>query len=167
MARRPDWESGNARPVIEFLLYRREAPTLNLALARFGSHIPVLRKIYNLDEKVLQLAVLANPNINPWSLFRDKGPVSENHILDLLRNLPASRDHLEAYFSNANISRDLLEKIFDPDSDKESKFSFVSDDTKLFIVRLITKNKIITKKYDDTYLDGFGEYMHNRLPLAL
>jgi hypothetical protein len=69
LAEKPSWTKDlRARQVIEYLLFRRKDPSINLALARFATYAPVLRKLYQTADKATQLTI--NPATFPRSCRR-------------------------------------------------------------------------------------------------
>ncbi|MGH6662995.1 MAG: hypothetical protein ACREB6_15765, partial [Rhodospirillales bacterium] len=161
---RPRWSGeGKARHVVEYLLFRRNDSSLNLALARFGTYAPVLRKLYRTGNKATQLAVMTNILVGPSEFFGPKTALTQDDIVGLIKGFPTSKDHLKAYFENPYIPREPLEHILG----REKEFAFIDDLTLYHLVSYLSGNKIISEPRDDTYLDGFDEYMYNRLFFAL
>jgi len=161
---KPRWTGhGNARHVMEYLLFRRRDVSVNLALARFGTYGPVLRKLYQEGNKVTQLSVLTNAFVGPKEFLGPDAALIEEDINGLIRDFPKTMDHLKAYFENPNIPRRFLENLLN----KEELFETIDDTTFCNLVSYLAENEIITKPRDDTYLDGFSEYSYNQLFFAL
>ena len=109
----PVWYyEAQGRHVLEYLLFRRKDPSINIALARFGTHLPTLRKLYRSGNKITQIAVLTNTCVGPKSLgLGSERIVGVDDVVELIKNFPRTSDQLAAYLANPHISRDTLEKI--------------------------------------------------------
>lgn len=161
---KPRWSGGGkARHVAEYLLFRRNDPSLNLALACFGTYAPMLRKLYQAGNKATQLAVMTNMLVGPREFLGPEAALTQDNIVDLIKGFPKTKDHLKAYFENPYIPREPLERILN----REKEFAFIDDPTLCHLVSYLSGNKIISEPRNDTYLDGFDEYMYNRLFFVL
>jgi len=161
---RPRWRGeGKARHVVEYLLFRRNDSSLNLALAQYGTYAPVLRKLYRTGNKATQLAVMTNMLVGPSEFFGPETALTQDDIVGLIKGFPRTKDHLKAYFENPHIPREPLEHILS----REEEFAFIDDITLCHLVSYLSGNKILSVPRDDTYLDGFDKYMYNRLFFAL
>lgn len=161
---RPRWRGeAKARHVVEYLLFRRNDSSLNLALAQYGTYAPVLRKIYRAGDKAMQLAVMTNVLVGPSEFFGPETALTQDDIVGLIKGFPRTKDHLKAYFENPYIPREPLEHILS----REKEFAFIDDLTLCHLVSYLSGNKILSELRDDTYLDGFAEYRYNELFFAL
>ena len=161
---KPRWSGeGKARHVVEYLLFRRNDSSLNLALAQYGTYAPVLRKLYRTGDKAMQLGVITNMLVGPSEFFGPETALTQDDIVGLIKGFPRTKDHLKAYFENPHIPREPLEHILG----RDEEFSFIDDPTLCHLVSYLSGNKILSEPRDDTYLDGFDEYMYNRLFFAL
>jgi hypothetical protein len=160
----PRWRGeSKARHVVEYLLFRRHEPSLDLALARFGTYAPVLRKLCRTGNKATQLAVMTNMLVGPREFLGPETAFTQDDIVGLIQGFPRTKNLLQAYFENPHIPRETLEHILR----RDKEFSFIDDITLCHLVSYLPNNKIISEPRDETYLDGFGDYMYNRLFFAL
>lgn len=150
-----------SRQVIEYLLYRRDCPKVNLALAEYATYTPILRRLFHSSSKALRLAVLSNANVGPGEFSFDTVLTKED-VVSLIENSPEERDFFDCYFSNENIPRELVADIVE----RKNLFDSIDDEKLLLIVATLANNPIISHIRDDTRLDGYAEYSYYRLNMA-
>ncbi|MEX0452001.1 hypothetical protein V6X62_09360 [Spiribacter sp. 218] len=151
-----------SRQVIEYLLYRRDCPRINLALAEYATYIPILRRLFHSSSKALRLAVLSNANVGPGVFSKDT-VLYKKDVVSLIENSPEERDLFDCYFCNDNIPRELVADIVE----RNEPFGFIDDEKLLLIVATLADNPIISHIRDETRLDGYAEYSYYRLNMAL
>lgn len=154
-----------SRQVIEYLLYRRDCPKINLALAEYATYVPILRRLFHSSSKALRLAVLSNANVGPgeFSFDRKDTVLTKEDVVSLIENSPEERDFFDCYFSNHNIPREVVADIVE----RKAPFDSISDEKLLLIVATLANNPIISHIRDETRLDGYAEYSYYRLNMAL
>lgn len=153
-----------ARYVLEYLIYKRGYPELQIDLAERGSYVPVLRRLYRSHRKSLQLAALRNKNVGPKDgLFGDERILSIEDLLELIKNAQTHSDHFQAYFSNPSIPREVVADIIE----RKGTFEFIEDDALQTILSVVSVNPLLGEKRDDTHLSGYEEYSFYRLNNAL
>jgi len=174
-------EEDESRKVAEYIWHKRNNPSLNLAIAKYGTHIPTLKRIYNnssesfywggipnystkikkKENRFLRLAALTNVFVGPKEglIFYKPAFLSLKDLISILQEYPKSKDLIEAYFNNPHIPRDSLSQIIK----REEDFAFISDDLHIYIIYYISQNPIVEKPRDSSYIDGWAEYSHNKL----
>jgi hypothetical protein len=158
-----DRGSDELKDFINFYYAKRNDPNLSLAIARYGTHIETLKKLYGSDDPFIKTAILANPLVGPEG-FLQIGILDENAAEKLILDPKTTRQQLDALFTNPKIVREFLVKVLN----REGKFKDLSEDgIFLSIVRSVSLNPICSEKYDNTILDGFGEYQFGKLADAL
>lgn len=145
--------------VIEYIFYRRNEPALNLALARFGTYVPILSKLYRNGENAIQLAVLTNRLVGPRSRFGKRTAITSMDLVSLLKGFPRSKNKLNAYFENPHIPRDTLRDIIS----RKKDFEFIDNSMLLHIIHWLSSNEIISAPRDDTFMDGWAEHDYESL----
>ena len=148
--------------IINVCYYKRNDLRLNLALAKYGTHLPTLRKLFRSPFHTLRLAVLTNPLIGP-SMFLSEGILTRDDVFSIVTNLPKTASELCAVFENPGLNRDFAAEVIR----KEKEYTELGDDNLLWIVAALRNNPIIAEIRDDTWMDGFAEHMHSQLPLGL
>jgi hypothetical protein len=154
--------STRLKDIINISYASRDEPSVNLAVAKYGTHIETLKKLYQSDDPVIKMAILANPLIGPEAFMRG-GVIEKSEAIKIIKNPEVNWHFIDALFSNPNIDREFLTEVVI----KENEFKDIDDDTFLMIIVAINSNPLIPEKYDDTILDGWAEHSFGRLPDSL
>lgn len=150
------------RNIVNFCYYKRNETGLLLAIARYGTHLGTLKKLYRSGDKFVKLAVLTNTLVGPSSFMREN-VLSENDALEIISNSDSNREMLNALFENPQTNRDFLEKVVS----RKDEYETLEDDRLFYIIIALSKNPIISKQRDDIIMDGYAEYSFNQLNFAL
>ena len=152
--------------VVSFSFSKRRSKRVRLAVARYGSHIQTLSKLFKKGTRSERLAVLSNPFIGPKNdaRFFSLGCVfTEADAKVILQNYQSSPREFSVFGSNPHIEREWLASIVS----NWTKAEDLDEDCLLFLVHSLVDNSVINSCHDDTYLDGWEEHSFNRLNLAL
>jgi hypothetical protein len=154
-----------SRQVIEYLLYRRDCPKINVALAEYATYVPVLRRLFRSSSKALRLAVLSNANVGPgeFSFDTKDTALTKEDVISLIDKSHKERDAFDCYFSNEHIPREVVTDIIE----RKNPFDSIDDEKLLLIVATLANNPIISHIRDETRLDWYAEYSYYRLNMAL
>jgi len=154
--------TNNLKDFVNSSYVKRDEPNLSLAIARYGTHLETLKKLYQSDDPVIKMAILANSLIGPKGFLRD-GVIEKSELIKIIVNPEVNYDFIEALFSNPHIDREFLYEVVA----KKNEFKDIDETTFKLIMWTIIENPIISEEYDDTYLDGSAEYHFNRLLFSL
>ncbi len=146
-----DWfNTPENRTILEYCLYRRNEPLIDLSLALYGYTTSVLKRVFNRGDVGTRLAALANPK----GSVQVKGDDFWNS---------ASDEELKAFFSNTHLIGGLFTTLFN----REHKLKGITHDRFLKIVTACTKHPRLNAEYDDTFMDGYAEWeYHNTFEAA-
>ena len=152
--------------IVSFAFSRRSSKRIRLAVARYGSHIQTLKKLFKKGTRSERLAVLSNSFIGPkneGSLFSSNYVVSESDAKVILQNYQSSPREFAVFASNPHIDREWLADIIS----SWKKTEGLDNDGLLFLVNFLVDNTIINSCRDETLMDGWAEHSFNRLNFAL
>jgi hypothetical protein len=133
------------RTVLEYCLYRRNEPLIDLSLALYGYNSEVLKRIYKRADVGTRLAALANP----------KGSVFVLEGQDLFLN--GSNEELRAFFSNPNLAGGLFTNLFE----RKHGFKDLTDDRLLKLIDLCAGHPRLKAEYTSLFMDGGDEYEYH------
>jgi hypothetical protein len=142
------------RRCADFILARRDNLSVKLAIARFGTHVPTLRKLYHAGDRVVQLATLTNPLVGPAG---EKAVLGGDRILgwqdaaEILLS-PTEEDAAMALLENRYIEPELISDL----CQRDGIFDTLSSDHQATLVYHIANNEIITVSHSDTLTGGFS-----------
>ena len=149
-----------------FAFARRHSPRLNLAVAKYGSHIRTLQRIFKQGTKTERLAVLSNVLVGPKEeagIFSEEYALNASDALGILRNFRTSKRELAVFASNPNIERDWLARTIG----NWDNIDDLENEGLLYLVRYLVDNPIISTPRDDSFMDGFDEYKYGQLNSVL
>ncbi|MDH3445819.1 MAG: hypothetical protein OEN50_17985, partial [Deltaproteobacteria bacterium] len=151
----PKWEfeeSTDNRKVLEYLLYRRKHPLIELGLARYGYASVVLKRLFLNGTPGIRCAVLSNPSLFERSLFRR--PV----IIDLRGVvIRAHRAELEALALNPYLTDDFYVNLIE----RKEYFADITEDNYQLMLYHLGDNPRLSTPFDETILDGWSDYKYN------
>jgi hypothetical protein len=156
------FSSKRRQEVADFLLFKRKDPAINLAIAKYGWHVPTLKKLYSTGG-ILRLAVLTNVFVGPSTFMRPSCVLDRNDVEELIGGFPNTLTPLRAYLENPHIPRDDVESIVN----RADRFASIDDNTFLHVVHYLSSNPSIQAEYKRIYLDGYDEYSYNRLTFSI
>jgi len=154
--------TNNLKDFVNSSYVKRDDPNLSLAVARYGTHIETLKKLYQSDDPVIKMAILANSSIGPEGFLQD-GIIEKSEAIKLILDPEVNSDFIKALFSNPHIDREFLTEVVE----KENEFKDIDDNTFTLIIWTIISNPILLEKYDDTIMDGYAEYSFDKLLFSL
>lgn len=149
--------------VVSWALARRSSKVVRLTVAKCGSHVPTLQKLFTQGSRSERLAVLSNIAVGPCSSFIDRGEffLPGDMAMGILER-PNSRE-FQVFLNNPYIDRGWLADVL---KDWDATHG-LTNEGKAKLVRIVSSNPVISESYNDTYIDGFSEYSHNRLNFEL
>jgi hypothetical protein len=152
------------RDIASFCFARRNDFKLNLAVARYGSHIATIKKLFSSGGTSIRLSVLSNALIGPYSspvIFGQGSTIfTPDDALKVVNKFPLNEYEFTALFQNPNLDRDWVSEFLES---RKNDNKYISDDAFLHIVYILAENPMIQKVYDDTFMDGYDEYKFGRL----
>jgi hypothetical protein len=162
--------SEDVRGIANFCYYKRNDSSLMLALARYGTHLSTLKKIFLSSDRTVKLAVLTNPLVGPSSRLEEAGIhriLSEGDVLEIIQNYPSNGQMLNALLENPKINRESLGDIISRKGQYENL-----DESLLFrIVSILSESPIISEQRKDNGIldpfDGLADASFNELNLNL
>jgi len=152
--------------IVSFSFSRRRSKRVRLAVARYGSHIQTLNKLFKKGARSERLAVLSNSLIGPKNegmLFSSDYVLSKADAKVVLQNYQSSPREFSVFVSNPHIDREWLTSIISG----WKKIEDLDKDGLLFLVHSLADNTIINSRRDETLMDGWAEHSFNKLNFAL
>ncbi|SVC50643.1 uncharacterized protein METZ01_LOCUS303497, partial [marine metagenome] len=117
-------ESNKLKDFVNSHYAKRDEPNLSLAVARYGTHIETLKKLYRSDDPFIKMAILANPLVGPKEFSFNIGVLDESAAEKLIFDPKTTAQQLDALFTNPYIDRAFLVKVVN----REGKFKDLSED---------------------------------------
>ncbi|MFN9009635.1 MAG: hypothetical protein ACK5WH_10920 [Hyphomonadaceae bacterium] len=164
-------ETPEDRHLLEYILFRRVDPVIDLALATHGRSRTVLSKLYDRAAPALKAVLAANGSLFVGSdhgtrtPLRDRDP-NQSRIWNIVRHAPLSE--LRALCSNPDISSGFYHALvtsWQSDGD-----SIVSEERFQHIVGFLADNPRVAqtreKSRERHYYDGFANYDYNKFYVA-
>lgn len=135
----------------EEILYLRNDAFIEFGLARYGVNAGVAQRIYQREHVGIRCTLLAS--------FPSGGfdRISEGFLLH--SSMPTDTQELCALFSNPTLSDGILEKLLE----RKSPFVSMSEKTFESIIIALAKNPRMSAPYDETYLDGYSDYLYHKV----
>lgn len=157
---------------LEYILYRRNLPLINLALAEYGRSGSVLARVYKRADALTRVVACGNPSLFVgetkselrlfdeddevlfWKIVR-RGPLAELRAI-------CENPHLTSGFYPALVSS------WEGDEDSQiAPENRLPDDRFKRVLLFLSRNPRISTPREDSeerhYLDGFSEYKYNEL----
>lgn len=159
-------EEAHLHKLASFSFARRQSKRLRITVARYGSHIPALRRFLHKGTKTERLAVLSNPLIGPHDkhlLREDLRVISETEALDILKRYRSCSHEFGVFATNPYLNRGWLADIVS----QWTEAACYDDGVFLSLIQCLIDNPIICERSDETFLDGFYHHEFNRLNYAL
>jgi len=160
--------SKEVQDIVNFCYYKRNDPSLMLALARYGTHLSTLKKLYLSSDSTIKLAVLTNPLAGPR--YRSSGfrrVLSEDDVLEIIQNYPKNGQILNALLGNPKINRETLGDIIG----RKDQYENLDEDLLLHIVSILFKNPVISEQRKDSRIidpyDGLADASFNALNFSI
>ena len=156
--------------LLEYIIFRRNDPALDLLLATYGTSATVLRRLYHRGGTAIKVSVCSNSatfcgDTIGNMFFNERHPYFYRDILER-----GSMAELQALCLCQNLSNDAYSTLIEswigyPDSTIEKKLR-ISDERFLRVLEFLSQNKRISQRREDTdqrhYWDGFSEYEYNK-----
>lgn len=159
------------QPIVDYVAFRRKAPLIDLALARFGFSSTVLRRLYQRAPLSIRVALCANPELlsGPHgSHYRVHQQSGREFVVDLLergtddevRALCSCPDHQDWVYTL------LLESAPGTKQESEELTAKIGEDRFELIVLALSQNQRMQTDRSDTprekYQDGFADYAYRK-----
>ncbi|MBF0249681.1 MAG: hypothetical protein HQL35_03515 [Alphaproteobacteria bacterium] len=139
------WRGGENRRLVEYLLWRRNDPVVDHGLARFGTDIKMIQRVYDRGDTSTRLAALTNPNAG----------IRIQQALDILKEGPFFT--VETLLCNRYLPSEFLTNFFKRAGD----FEGLDDDRFRLLIYALHNNERLKTPYESLYIDGFNEYTYN------
>ena len=152
--------------IASFAFSRRGSKRIRQAVARYGSHIYTLKKLFKKGSRSDRLAVLSNPFIGPKeesSLFSSDCVLSKSDVKEILQNYQSSPREFAIFASNPHLNRQWLAGTISSWMETEG----CDNNGLLFLVHCLVDNPIISCRRDESIMDGWAEHSFNRINFAL
>jgi hypothetical protein len=133
----------------ERALFDRNDEYIDFALAKYGVAYSVAKALYTRGDEGIRCTILANLPGGGASGFGDEFEVAS----------PQTANEFAALMSNPSLSNELYEQFFE----RKRVFESLTDDEFEHALYAIADNPRLTTPYDDSFLDGYSEYSHNRV----
>lgn len=143
---------------IDDRLLERNNSLIDLGLAQFTSSPDVAHKIFKRGDRVMKLAALRNPYAC-WRLFAE--PWASEYVPQFIEDKDA--ESVAALAANSGLPDSFLERMFK----LAGEWSEPSDEVLAGLIEGATHNAKFTQPYDNTFLDGYSEYMDNQVVEAV
>jgi hypothetical protein len=142
------------REELEKKLLERDDPIINLGLALYGAEYDTGHHLFNHGDKTIKKAVLSGTTIplSPSCWVIDTG------VLEAL--LEQFDEYLlPAFFANERIYGGTLTDLYE----RKEPYDKLSDDKWLTLIGFTVSNKRINTPYDDSWMDGYGEFLYRKV----
>ena len=148
-----------APEILEYLLVRRKDPFIDLAIARFGHSLPMIRRVFKRGNAGTRCAALANLHVGPRTRINriNEGWLQEDEFRKLIRS--GSEAELEALIKNRFLNDDALECLLE----RKEEFADISEEQYIKMLIWLGKNPRMSAEYDHRILDGWAESSHARV----
>lgn len=143
------------REELEKALIARNEPLINLGLALFGFEANTGIALFQKEDTTIKKAVLAGTTVgsglgNTW--VESSGEL--NKLLDRF-----DKELLVSFIANENIKDSLLTDLYE----RKAPFDRLDDEKWYTLLWASIGNRRISTPYDDSWMDGFGEYLYGRV----
>jgi hypothetical protein len=135
----------------EQALALRNDPYIDFGLARYGMNTDAAKEVYARGDTAIRLTFLA--------YFPNGGFATIFERFELADEPPTSVGELSALAINPSLSDTIFEQCFE----KKGVFEGLSEDDYQTILVAIADNKRLMTPYDDSFLDGFSDYMYHKV----
>lgn len=150
---------------LEYILYRRNIPLIDLALAEYGRSMSVLERVYKRANFSTQVVACANPSLFVGEVFRES--IFENLLWNIVEN--GSLAKLRAVCENPDLGSGFYASLVNSwegrDDSQDAPDIRVSNERFKYILLFLSNNPRIStprEKSKEQYdYDGFAEYKYN------
>lgn len=144
------------RDDLEDALRKRSDNLINLGLALYGWCPSTGRELFKSEDEQIKKAALQGTTVY-------KEVLSDSWIQDegFLQNLLTlwNDELLSSLFGNSNIPDELLIQLYE----RTAPFDSLSEENWTTLIIFTIKNPRLSLKYDDSIIDGWAEYEHNKV----
>jgi len=148
------YELERERKVLEYLLLRRKNPLIDLGLAQFACTPHVLKTAFARGGPGVRCAALANPFLFDSSLLPEDSVINLREVV-----IRGNRRELEALAVNAHLPDEFYEHLIN----RTEYFAELDDRNCKFMLYHLGDNSRLSATYDETFLDGFSDYMYHEV----
>lgn len=146
---------GREQRLQEYVLFRRNDPHINLALARFAVNGDIVRRVFWRGGPGVRLSAWCNVARSEW---RGTGTWAQAAEIELLVTRSHPRE-LQAFAGNMGLNDDTLVALIR----REGPFTALGDDAYLKVLMALGSNPRLAAEYsDDRPMDGWAEWSHGR-----
>ena len=147
-------EFDSARRPLEYLLYRRNDPLIDIGLAQYGYVSSVLKRVFRRGDSGVRCAILASPALLGCGLLQNDPIVNLSAVLE-----KGHFSELEALASNPYMNTDFYENLLN----RQKYFAELTDKNFKIMVYHLGDNPRLATEYDEDFFDGWADYHYNRI----
>lgn len=147
-------EFDSVRKPLEYLLYRRNDPLIDIGLAQYGYVSSVLKRVFRRGDSGVRCAILASPALLGCGLLQN------DPLFDLSAVVRKGHfSELEALASNPYMDTNFYEDLLK----RQNYFAELTDKNFQIMVYRLGENPRLRTEYDEDYFDGSADYQYNRI----
>lgn len=135
------------RRVIEYLLWRRNNFLIDHGLARYGTDIKIIQRVYDRGNTSIRLAALVNPYASVR--IRQAGDIIKSGPYNMVKCLLGSE----------YISSKFIVNLFT----RKGEFEDIDDERFQDVILAVHGNKRLNTPYNSLYMDGWNEFIYREV----
>lgn len=164
-------DTPNDAHVLEYVLFRRRSPLIDLALAEHGRSATILRRLYRRSSDSVRVTACSNASLFVGDTFVSFWRHDDNLLWEIIFDGPIAQ--LRAICENPGLRSGfygaLIEAWQPEDQQKEDK-RYLAEDRYIAVLNFLSRNPRISQSRDESaerhYMDGFADYEYNKFYTA-